>query len=74
MTERDKQLHSAQLGVAKIELQEELRFYDIQGVEITDEDADAVLNYMEYDNMTMDEAVHKTLTTISECLEQGMYE
>ncbi len=30
--------------------------------------------YENADNMTMDEAVHKTLTTISECLEQGMYD
>lgn len=49
-------------------LESEKRNYELQGVELTDEDVETVVNFMNNDGLTMEEAVAKTLEWISDCL------
>lgn len=50
-------------------LEDEKRNYDLGGVELTPEDAEAVVRYMEEDRLSEEEAIEKVLIGISDCLE-----
>lgn len=49
------------------ELEHNKRYYGLNGVEITTEDAENVINLI-YNGITMDKAVEKVLTGIRDCL------
>lgn len=62
--------NNSQLNAILRELEAKKRDYELDGVELTEEDAQTVINFMNNDNMSQEEAIQATLSGISDCLSQ----
>lgn len=62
--------NNSQINAILRELEAKKRDYELDGVELTEEDAQTVINFMNSDNMSQEEAIQATLSGISDCLSQ----
>lgn len=62
--------NNSQINAILRELEAKKRDYELDGVELTEEDAQTVINFMNNDNMSQEEAIQATLSGISDCLSQ----
>lgn len=62
--------NSSQINAILRELEAKKRDYELDGVELTEEDAQTVINFMNSDNMSQEEAIQATLSGISDCLSE----